>query len=260
VKEVVQDAWRDRQRYWDRWGVLRGTWARSQLRALKRAPAGTRVSFGVPGIPWPVWGRGGTSDEWVWDQIFLKAELGVALPREPATIVDAGANVGYATLWFAARYPTARIACLEIDPDNAAMLRLNTSPISSRVTVLEQGLWSGPARLRIENPSGNTWSFRAVESADGPIVALGVRDLLDQLGLDRLGLLKVDIEGGEIEVLASAERWIDRVDAIMVEPHDRIRPGCTAAIERVASRWGFSVVTTGDYHVLTRPARQPSGS
>jgi FkbM family methyltransferase len=257
--EALQAAWQDRRRYWDRWGVVRGSWARRQLRSLKRAPVGTRVPFRVPGVPWPIWGRGGTSDPWVCDQIFLKAELDVDLPLEPATIVDAGANVGYATLWFAARYPRARITCLEIDPGNADMLRLNTRPISSRVTVLEKGLWRGPARLRIENPSGNAWSFRAVEAADGPIAALGVRDLLDQLGLDRLGLLKVDIEGGEIEVLGSAEQWIDRVDALLVEPHDRFRPGCTAALERVASRWGFSVATTGDYHLLTRPAHVKPG-
>jgi hypothetical protein len=79
-----------------------------------------------------------------------------------------------------------------------------------------------------------------------------------------VGLLKLDVEGAEVEVLASAERWIDRVDALMVEEHERYRPGCRTAIERVASRWGFSVTLSGDYHVLTRtlpPAsHRPSGA
>lgn len=249
---AVRDAWQDRQRYWSRWGVLRGSWARHQLRPLKRGAHGSLVAVRVPGMRWPVWGRAGTSDQWVYDQVFLKAELDVQLPFEPATIVDAGANVGYATLCLAARFPSARLACLEVDPGNVQVLRRNTEPLADRVTIRAHGLWGQRARLRIANPEAEAWAFQVEERPSGEIEALGVDDLLDQLGWARLGLLKLDIEGAELEVLASAERWIHRVDALMVEPHDRIRPGCTAALGQVAQRWGFSVATSGDYHVLTR--------
>lgn len=252
VIETVQDAWKDRRRYWDRWGVVRGTWAREQRRGLNGAPAGSLVALRVPDVPWLVWARAGTSDQWVWDQVFLQGELDTALPAAPTTIIDAGANVGYAMLWFAARYPRARIACLEIDPGNIRVLRLNASPVAGRVTVLGKGLWSGRTRLAIENPHAASWSFRARESQDGPIEAIGVDELLDELGFERASLLKLDIEGAELDVLESAHRWIDRVDALMVETHDRYRPGCTDLLAQVARRWGFSVTTTGEYHVLTR--------
>jgi len=219
---------------------------------MKRGHPGTVAGFQVPGIPWTVWGRPATSDSWAYDQVFVEAELDVRLPADPATIVDAGANVGYATLWFAARYPAARIVSLEVDAGNVAVLRRNVEPLSGRVMVRQQGLWGGRTRLAIENPGAASWSFRARESTSGPVEALGVHDLLDELGFDRLGLLKLDIEGAELQVLDSADAWIDRVDAIMVELHDRYRPGCTAALARVAERWGLSVRTSGDYHVVTR--------
>lgn len=219
---------------------------------MKRGHPGSVASFRVPGIPWAAWGRPATSDAWTYDQVFVEAELDVRLPAEPTTIVDAGASVGYATLWFAARYPAARIVSLEIDAGNAVVLRRNVEPLAERVMVRQQGLWGRRTRLAIENPGAAAWSFRAVESASGPVEALGVHDLLDELGLDRLGLLKLDIEGAELHVLDSAATWIDRVDAIMVELHDRYRPGCTAALARVVQRWGLSVRTSGDYHVVTR--------
>jgi hypothetical protein len=47
--------------------------------------------------------------------------------------------------------------------------------------------------------------------------------------VDRVNLLKLDIEGSEKEVFSNARPWIDRVDAISIELHDRFKPGCTRA-------------------------------
>jgi FkbM family methyltransferase len=45
--------------------------------------------------------------------------------------------------------------------------------------------------------------------------------LMSDYRIDRLGLLKVDIEGGEFAVLAADEdlRWLDRVDQVVLEVH-----------------------------------------
>lgn len=58
-----------------------------------------------------------------------------------------------------------------------------------------------------------------------------VEDIMERFNLDRIDLLKVDIEGAEKEVFSDSDavKWIDAVDAIEVELHDRFRPGCSRA-------------------------------
>lgn len=84
-------------------------------------------------------------------------------------------------------------------------------------------------------------------------------------GLDRIDLLKMDIEGSEREVLADPSAWIDRVDALIVELHDRKKPGCGAVFESVArqfdARWHGGeleyLVRAGA--AVTGPAPRPGG-
>jgi len=89
---------------------------------------------------------------------------------------------------------------------------------------------------------------------DGDIEAIGVEELLDESGIQTLDLLKMDIEGGERDVFTLApERWLHRVRMIMVELHDRYRPGCSAALERVIRAGHYRVTRSGEYHLLSRP-------
>ena len=52
--------------------------------------------------------------------------------------------------------------------------------------------------------------------------------------------------------LADAAAWVDRVDALIVELHDRKRPGCTAAFEAVAPHFGGRW-SRGENEYLLRP-------
>jgi predicted O-methyltransferase YrrM len=45
--------------------------------------------------------------------------------RQTAVVVDAGANIGLASLWFANQYPKAKIVCIEPDPENFRILKEN---------------------------------------------------------------------------------------------------------------------------------------
>jgi len=57
--------------------------------------------------------------------------------------------------------------------------------------------------------------------------------LLDQAGFYNVEILKIDIEGAELEVFSNgAEEWLSRVNLIIIETHDRFRPGSEEAVRR----------------------------
>ena len=77
-----------------------------------------------------------------------------------------------------------------------------------------------------------------------------MESLVDRLGVDRIDLLKLDIEGGEVDVLGRSEPWIGQVDAVIAELHDRFRPGCTQAF--VSATRGFPFHSTRDECLIAR--------
>ena len=60
----------------------------------------------------------------------------------------------------------------------------------------------------------------------GTIRAMTVDNVLDEYQLDSVDILKIDIERAEKEVFADTSSWIEKVDAIIVELRERMKPGC----------------------------------
>ena len=56
---------------------------------------------------------------------------------------------------------------------------------------------------------------------------------MSRYGIEFIDILKLDIEGAELEVFETSESWIGKVGMLAVETHDRFRPGCSKAFERV---------------------------
>jgi Methyltransferase FkbM domain len=64
-----------------------------------------------------------------------------------------------------------------------------------------------------------------------------IPELMDRFGVDRIDLLKVDVEGAERALLASSGR-IEDVDMMVIELHDRLQPGCTDAFTAATAEFG----------------------
>lgn len=170
--------------------------------------------------------RPGTHDQEVYDAVFIRKEYDVEIP-EPKLIVDAGAHIGLASVWFARRYPKAKILAIEPDDENYSMLCLNTKGLN--VTRLKQGLWNKDTNLRISNPTADNWSYRVYECQNGPIEAVSVDFLIRRYG--KIDCLKMDIEGSEVPVLVSSKNWIGSIDTLIVELHDKDDSGETPCLD-----------------------------
>ena len=78
--------------------------------------------------------RDGTTDRDLVGMILHRRGV-YALPRrvEPQVIWDVGANIGIASVYFAAMYPRAEVYCFEPLGDNLELLQRNVASFGSRV-------------------------------------------------------------------------------------------------------------------------------
>lgn len=62
--------------------------------------------------------------------------------------------------------------------------------------------------------------------------ALTISDIMERWGFEHVDILKLDIEGTEASLMAASDPWIDCVDVICAELHDRFVRGCSYAFFR----------------------------
>jgi FkbM family methyltransferase len=179
--------------------------------------------------------RLGTSDLNCLEQVFIGDEYNVPFAMTPRVIVDGGANIGMSTLFFAIKFPKARIFALEPELSNFEILKRNCEHFPN-VTLMRAALWPERKLLSISNTDSQKWEFIvtdkvAHESNGTSIPGVTICDILDEIGEQSIDILKLDIEGSEFELFSkNAEQWIDRVRVIAIELHDRFRPGCAHAL------------------------------
>jgi len=211
-----------------------------------------------------VYARPGTSDLAAFRQAFGDEDVELRSDREPRLILDLGANVGYSSVDFACRFPTARVIAVEPEPSNAAILRRNTAGLPT-VDVVEAGVWPTAGELVVTDVGKGKWGARAratpetgaVEIGGGPIRAVTVQELLERAGEPFADLVSVDIEGAELELFSEHTEWVDCVGTIAIELHDRFRPGCREALEGALARArsSFRESQRGEKVVLVREDR-----
>jgi len=241
------------QKFGKRFGHARGLLLWFRLRQHVRKQQGARHVVQVPGLHHPVTLRAMTSDVEVFHQIFVDGELEFDLHMLPSRIIDAGANIGLAAVYFSSRFPEAKILALEVETANFELLRHNTA-FYPNITCMKKALWSGPANLSIANPTAESMSFRVSPSTKGDeegILAVGVKDLAEMFEGRRIDLLKIDIEGAEKEVFQHGmNQWIDQVDTIAVELHDRFQPGCHKALVDSLKDRSHRMYKLGEYTII----------
>jgi len=173
--------------------------------------------------------RPNTSDINVFEQIFIDEEYRCAIAAEPEIIIDAGANIGLASIYYSLTYPTAKIIAFEPEASNFALLQENIKHYPN-IQCENAGLWNKNTWLKIHNPDGQKHSFTVEESSSPQgIHAVTVDRVMEQHDLPFIDILKVDIEGAEKEIFSGHPAWTSKVGMIVIELHDKERVGCNRA-------------------------------
>lgn len=216
--------------YVEKFGILKGLELYGKSKFSRQEHCLT-----VPGLRQIIRLRGKTSDYQAFKKIFVEGEYAFSLGLTPRLILDGGANVGYSSVFFTHQYPEAVVVAIEPESENFQLLTQNTA-LYKNIRPIQAALWPRKTELVMENTTGQPDAFRVSESHSSDsstIPAITIMDLLGEMGLDRIDLLKLDIEGAEKELFEdpAAHQWLSRTQAIILELHDRFKPGCTEAVE-----------------------------
>jgi FkbM family methyltransferase len=209
-----------------------------------------------PQVRHPITLRTRTSDIDTYDQVLYSGEYDVPGFGDVTTIVDAGANIGLASMFFAHKFPNARIIALEPESSNFELMSRNLNAYPN-VTCLKKALWSQSGSVTVFDPGDGAWGFRTESEGAGDtmgkvigtVECISLPDLLDEFDIDKLDVLKIDIEGSEKEVFDTSSEWIDRVDVIVAELHDRFKRGCSRAFYNATA--GFARETHKGENIFT---------
>lgn len=230
--------------------------ARSRWSRGERTATGPLIELPLGRSPHRVWLRPGTCDVILYDDILVQEQYGSRALDSVETVLDAGANIGLASAYFLWKAPRARVVALEPDPVNYELCVRNLAPFGERAVVLRAGLWGRPCMIEVEAENAGTWaSTTAPATASAGAAAIPAYDvpaLLERHGMERLDLLKIDIEGAEREVFGAGELgWLERVGCIQIELEDASRE----TFFRALSGRGFEFVQHREVTVASRPGR-----
>jgi FkbM family methyltransferase len=157
-----------------------------------------------------------------WQDIFVRRVLAFRSNNPAPRILDCGANVGLASLFFKRAYPAARVTAIEADPSLFAMLQTNLrANHAADVQTIHAALWTSNGTLAFQCEGSDSGMIGTLPGAiDGRSVtvpSLRLRDLLEREAFD---LLKLDIEGAEDAVLEDCEPVLHRVAAMVMDLHE----------------------------------------
>ena len=198
--------------------------------------------------------RPSNSDFSVFRQVFMNGEYDLTIPIEPKVIIDAGANIGLSTLYFASRFPKAKIIAIEPSLENFEILQQQTAQISNVICCLG-ALWGKKEPLWLSNTHQDSWSIQVVSqlnnSARPSIQGFDLRSLIDEHEIQIIDLLKIDIEGSEWEVLHEMpEFWLKRTRIIVIELHENIRPGVELLFKKALESIQHEIYHLGENYVV----------
>jgi FkbM family methyltransferase len=152
-----------------------------------------------------------------WERVY---RMPASFQANNGIIVDAGANIGMAGLYFSLRFPHANVYCIEPAAENFRLLKMNLEGEieNGKVNAIQAALYSRDGTTGINN-SGWAYNASVDDTATHSVTAITINTFFRDNKLEKIDLLKIDIEGAEEFIFLSGTGWLQKVNTILIEIH-----------------------------------------
>ena len=149
-------------------------------------------------------------------QQYRYAKGGKSVEAKPGDIViDGGGCWGDTALYFSHLVqPNGAVICFEFSSDNLEILRANLEinpNLKTCVSLVDKALWDRSEEgLSFHGAGPATSVAQGRQQGEFSVGTLSIDDLVAQNGMDRVDLIKLDIEGAELRTLKGAQHTLNR--------------------------------------------------
>ena len=151
-------------------------------------------------------------------EIFVERSYAFRARTAEPHIVDLGANIGLSVLFFKQLYPAARIDAFEADPAIYRYLEQNVHGNGyGDVRLFNKAAWHTNTTLQFRSEGAD--GGRLASGAGDDLITVEAVDVAQFIGDRPIDLLKMDIEGAEVEVLLGCRERLHAIEHLFVEYH-----------------------------------------
>ena len=203
--------------------------------------------------------RDNAADAILFSEVLAEEDYAIlrTLHLEPDCIFDVGANIGLASFFLRTLYPKASIVGFEPSPKEREILEQNYADWS--------GCTARPYAVGAEDnddvrfasdseKSGGQHLAAPGEAGDWNFITVKMRRLEKLIRDEKLpapDLVKMDIEGGEVDALHGMGEYLDRPAAYVLETHSpALHEECLAILTRSGYRVRLDVARNADARIL----------
>lgn len=224
-------------------------------KSINSSKQGELVRIDLKKISTPVYIRNGTSDFYVLWQVLGDNQYADECLANAKFIIDAGSNIGLASLFFLNANPNCEVIAVEPDPENCAVANRNLAPYKDRCRVIQGAIWSRAEPLVLSRGTfrdGGYWATQTLPASGGFEPTVNAYTM-SEIAKDfpRIDFLKMDIEGAELNVFRDGDiSFLERTNCCAVECHD---DDCLKAFTSAVLRFGFVINKQGEVTYGRKP-------
>jgi FkbM family methyltransferase len=194
-------------------------------------------------------------------EIFTRDVYYLELDTPTPVIIDAGAHIGLATLYFKKIFPNSKIWAVEPIKENFKLLEKNIQEnFFDDVTLIQAALTEEGQETTLYVDSSDLRWFSTAGGESGAwnnqqltyprkVPAVQLSALIEQIG-QPIDLLKIDIEGAELSILKEALQFLNQVKNMIIEHHP-IKANSLSDLLELLQNAGFAITLWKDGKEIT---------